>query len=184
VPHALGAAAPFLALALLSALLLLIPEVPPGVAVFAAAAFSLAAAGRAVQQHRALRDMQVSIDRVLLHRQATPLSPLLVWRASQLCAPEAREHLAAALRRAERSASAAHLPGASPLNRPAIRSSAVEIEALASYLTGTEPVNAKGVLLVHHLLEDPSAPLFGHGPSSDLRDEIRAALAALREPAR
>ena len=184
VPHALGAAAPFLALAVLSALLLLIPEVPPEVAAFAAAAFSLAAVGRAVQQRRALREMQVSIDRVLLHRKATPLSPLLVWRASQLCAPEAREHLAAALRRAERSASAAHLAGASPLNRPAIRSSTVEIEALAGYLAGAEPVSAKGVLLVHHLLEDPSAPLYGHAPGSDLRDELRAVLAALREPAR
>lgn len=180
----MGAAAPFLALAVLSALLLLIPEVPPGAAAFATAAFALAAVGRAAQQHRALRDMQVSIDRVLLQQKATPRSPLLVWRASQLCAPEARENLAVALRRAERSASAAHLAGASPLNRPAIRSCVVEIEALTSYLASTDPVNAKGVLLVHHLLEDPSTPLYGHAPASDLKDEIRAVLAALREPVR
>ncbi len=181
VPDALRAALPFAALALLSGLLLLTPDVPPGVAAFAAGAFGLAAAGRAAQQRRALRDMQVSIDRVLLQKQATPLSPLLVWRSSQLCAPEARERLAAVLRRVERSAGSSHLAGASPLNRSAIRSNGLEIEALAGYLEGDEPVDVKGILLVHRLLEDPSAPLYGRAPASDLRDELRAALDALRD---
>ncbi len=91
VPHALGAAAPFLALAVLSALLLLIPEVPPGVAAFAAAAFSLAAVGRAVQQRRALRDMQV-VDRSCPPAQEgdSPLAPPRLAREPALRARGAR----------------------------------------------------------------------------------------------
>ena len=99
----------------------------------------------------------------------TPLSPILVWRAGQLTSPAARERLAAALRRVERSADASHLAGASPLNRPALRASGDEIDAVVDCLLGAEPVRVRGVLLVRRLLDDPAGPLYGAAPVEELR---------------
>lgn len=181
LPRAGRAAAPFAALALLSLLLLLVPDVPPVAAAVAAVAFALAAAARAGQQHRALVRLQRSIDQLLLRREPTPLSPILVWRAGQLTSPAARENLAAALRRVERSADAAHLAGASPLNRPAVRASGDEIDAVADCLLGAEAVRVRGVLLVRRLLDDPAGPLYGTAPAEELRAALRRALAALRD---
>jgi len=182
LPRAGRAAAPLAALSLLSLLLLLVPEVPPVAAAVAAVAFALAAAARASQEHRALVRLQASIDQLLLRKEPTPLSPILVWRAGQLTSPAAREHLAASLRRVERSAGASHLAGASPLNRPAIRASHSEIEALVDRLSAPEPVPPRGILILQHLLEDPSSPFYGHAPADTLQRELRAALSALREP--
>jgi hypothetical protein len=182
LPHALRASAPFAVLAALAALLLLVPGVPWQGAAIAAVAFGLAAAARAAQQHRALRQIEDSVDRILLRREPAPVSPLLSWRAERLRSPEARERLATALRRAERSASVSSLAGASPLNRPAIRASHSEIEALVDRLSAPEPVPPRGILILQHLLEDPSSPFYGHAPADTLQRELRAALSALREP--
>jgi hypothetical protein len=181
LPRAGRAAAPFAVLALLSTLLLLVPEVPASAAGVAAVAFALAAAARGVQQHRALARLQASIDQVLLRKEPTPLSPILVWRAGQLTSPAARDHLAASVRRVERSADTSHLAGASPLNRPAVRASGAELDALVDCLLGTEPVRARGVLLVRRLLDDPGSPLYGHAPMQELQAQLRRALGALRE---
>jgi hypothetical protein len=183
LPDALRSAAPFAVLALVAAALLLVPDVPPAFAAVAALAFALAALTRAAQQHRELRQMEASIDRVLLRKEATPLSPLLVWRAGRLCSDETRERLAASLRHAERSAATSHLAGASPLNRPGIRASRAEIDAVAERLASPEPVHARGVLLVRILLDDPGSPLYGNAPGSELRASLRQALSALGEPA-
>ena len=181
LPRAGRAAAPFAVLSLLSLLLLFVSRVPSSVAVVAAIAFALAAVARAEQEHRALSRLQSSIDQVLLRKDPTPLSPVLVWRAGQLSAPGAREHLAAALRRVERSAAASHLAGASPLNRPAVRASAPELEAVVDCLAGTDPVRPRGILLVRRVLDDPGSPLYGDAPADELRAALRRALAALPE---
>jgi len=183
LPRAARAAAPLAVLALLSILLLLVREVPVAAAGVAAVAFALAAAARGVQQQRALARLQASLDQVLLRKEPTPLSPILVWRAGQLTSPTAREHLAASVRRVERSADASHLAGASPVNRSAVRESAAELDAVVDYLLGTEQVHARGVLVVRRLLDDPGSPLYGHAPAEALRAQLRRAIAALRQGA-
>ena len=179
LPHALRASAPFAVLAALAAMLLLVPDVPWEGAAVAAIAFGLAAAARAAQQHRALRQIEASVDRILLRREPMPVSPLLAWRAERLRSPEARERLAAALRRVERSASASSLAGASPLNRAAIRVSHDDVMALVDRLAAPDPVAVRGVLLVQRLLDDPSGPLYGNALADELQRELRTALAEL-----
>ena len=57
------------------------------------------------------------------------MSPMLAWRA-ELRASAERARLAASLRRIERSADGAHLAGATPLNRIAVRTNVKEIDAV------------------------------------------------------
>jgi hypothetical protein len=179
LPDALRSAAPFAVLALLALSLLLVPEVPAWVAAVGAVAFGLAAATRAAQQHWALLQLRSNLDRLLLRIEPTPLSPVLVWRAGELCAPGRREHLAAAVRRVERSADSSHLPGAAPLNRRAVRANRDEMDALVDRLAATEPVSARGMILAKRLLDDPSGPLYDRDCSADLGAHLRAVLKAL-----
>jgi len=181
LPRASRAAAPFAALSLLSLVLLLVSEVPASAAVVAAVAFALAAVVRAAQEHRALAGLQASIDQILLRKDPTPLSPMLVWRAGQLTSPAERERLAASVRRVERSADASHLAGASPLNRRAIRAAAADLDALVDCLLGAEPARARGVLLVRRVLDDPASPLYGNAPVDELRAVLRRALGSLHD---
>jgi hypothetical protein len=179
LPDAFRSAAPFAILAGLSLALLLVPDVPPWAAAVAAVAFALAATTRAAQQHWALVQLRSNLDRLLLRTEATSLSPLLVWRAGELCAPEEREHVVAALRRVERSAASSNLPGAAPLNRAAIRENGEAIDALVARLTAPEPVSARGMILVRQLLDDPSGPLYerSRAPGLGVRlVELRRAL--------
>ena len=183
LPRAARAAAPFAVLSVLSLLLLFVPDVPPAAAALAGVAFALAAAARALQEHRALVRLQASLDALLLRREPTALSPILVWRAGQLSSPDARERLASSLRRVERSADVSHLAGASPLNRTAVRASRDEIDALIDCLLGAEPVRVRGILLLRRLLDDSASPLYGTAPADELQSALRRALAALRQGA-
>ena len=184
LPRAGRSAAPFVAFALLAALLLLVPEIPRGAAIAAALAFALAAALRATQQHRALARLRSSLDRLLLRNEPTPLSPILSWRAGELCTADARDNLAKSLRRVEHAAETSHLPGVAPFNRVAIRSCHGEIDELIDVLTGTEPVSARGMLLTRSLLDDPAGPLYDRDRASELEGALRRALAALDVRAR
>lgn len=181
LPHAVRAAAPFAALAAVALLLLLVPDVPSWAAAVAAVAFALAAATRAAQQHRALLQLRSNLDRLLLRSEHSALSPLLTWRAGELCAPDEREHLAAMLRRIVRSADTSHMPGAAPLNRGAIRASAEEMDALVDRLVSAEAVSARGVLLTRRLLDDSAGPLYDHDRSDELGPRLREVLRALDE---
>jgi hypothetical protein len=180
LPRAARSAAPFAVLSVLSLLLGLVPGVPGIAAVVGAVAFALAAAARAEQEHRALVRLQSSLDQILLRKEPTPLSPILAWRAGQLSSPAAREQLAAAVRRVERSAATTHLAGASPLNRTAVRASGAELDAIADRLLGPEPVRVRGILRLRRLLDDPASPIYGHATVDELRAELRRTLAALR----
>jgi len=181
LPRVGRAAAPFAVLSLLSLLLLLVSEVPASAAVVAGVAFALAGVARAEQEHRALARLERSIDLVLLRKEPTPLSPILVWRAGQLTSPAARERLAASVRRVERSVDASHLAGASPFNRPAVRAAAPELDEIVDCLLAEDPVRPRGILLVRRLLDDPGSPLYGDAPVDELRPALRRALSALRE---
>jgi hypothetical protein len=184
LPHAARSAAPFAILAALALVLLLVPDVPAGAAAVAAVAFALAAATRAAQEHRALRHLRSNLDPLLLRSEPTPLSPVLAWRAGELCSPESREHLAAELRRLERSAAPSHLAGAVPLNRVAVRANAEEIDALVDRLSAPEPVSARGMILARRLLDDPSGPLYDRDRVSDLGPRLREVLEALDDHSR
>jgi hypothetical protein len=184
LPDAIRSAAPFAVLAVLALLLLLVPEVPGWAAAVGAVAFGLAAATRGAQQHRALLHLRSNLDRLLLRHQPTSLSPMLLWRVGELCAPDERAHLAAALRRVERSAGSSRLPGATPLNRPAVRANSNGIDALVDRLSAPDPVSARGMILAWRLLDDPSGPLYDRDCSADLGARLRDVLAALDDHAR
>ena len=171
-------------LAVLALLFLLVPQVPASVAAAGAVAFGLAAATRGAQQHRALLQLRSNLDRLLVRIEPTSLSPMLVWRAGELCAPDEREHLAAALRRVERSADSSHLPGATPLNRSAVRANSAEMDALVDRLTAPEPVSARGMILARRLLDDPAGPLYNRDCAADLGARFRDVLKALGDHSR
>jgi hypothetical protein len=180
LPRPGRSAAPFAAIAAAALLFLLAPGVPRVLALAAAVAFGLAAAARAVQEQRELGRLRSSLDRLLL-RKALPDagSPLLVWRAGELSSVDERDHLAASLRRIEKTASAGRLPGAAPLKRAAVRAHEDQIDAIVDLLLGPDPVCARGVLLVRRLLDDPGGPLYDEESSATLGDDLRAALEAL-----
>jgi hypothetical protein len=184
LPHAVRAAAPFAVLSVLALLLLLVPDVPAWAAAVAAVAFALAAATRAAQQHRALVQLRSNLDRLLLRSDPTPLSPMLVWRAGELCTAEEREHLAATLRRLERSADASHLAGATPLNRLAVRANGEEIDAIVDRLNAPDPVSARGIILARRLVDDSSGPLYDRDRTADLGPRLREVLRALDDRSR
>ena len=184
LPRTLRAATPFAVLSVVALTLLLVPDVPAWTAAVAAVAFALAAATRAAQEHRALLQLRSNLDRLLLRSDPGPLSPMLVWRAGELCGTEEREHLAAMLRRVERSADASQMPGATPLNRAAVRASNGELQALADRLTAAEPVSARGMILARRLLDDPAGPLYDRDRADDLGPRLREALRALDDRSR
>lgn len=184
LPNAIRSAAPFAALAALSLLLLLAPDVPVWTAAVAVVAFALAAVVRAAQEHRSLVRLRSNLDPLLLRGEPTALSPMLVWRVGELCSPEAREHLAAELRRVERSADSSQLAGAAPLNRIAVRANGEEMDVLVDRLTAPEPVSARGMILARLLLDDPSGPLYGRDRASDLGPRLRDVLKALDDHSR
>jgi hypothetical protein len=179
LPRAARAASPFAALAALALLLLLVPGVPAWAAAAAAAAFGLAAATRAAQQHRAMLQLRANLDRLLLQSEPNALSPMLTWRAGELCALDGREHLAALLRRLARSADRSQMPGAAPLSRGAVRACAEELSAVVDRLLSPEPVSARGVLLARRLLDDPAGPLYDRDRAEELGPSLREVLRAL-----
>lgn len=179
LPRPGRSAAPLTALALVAALLALVPEIPRLATVGAALAFALAAAIRAGQQQRALTQLRSSTDRLLVRDVPGPWSPLLAWRAGELTSAEKRERLAASIGRLERSATSSYLPGSAPLNRGAVRSQGDKLDAIADRLLQPEPVSARGVLLVLRLLDDPAGPLYDRSHADKLEGELRRALSAL-----
>ena len=180
LPRPGRSAAPLAALALVAAVLALVPEIPRlrrrrGRA-------RVRARGRdprAAQEQRALSQLRSSIDRLLIRDVPMPWSPLLAWRAGELTSVEERERLAASIGRLERSADASHLPGSVPLNRGAVRSQRAQLDAVADRLLQPEPVSARGVLLVRRLLDGAAGPLYDRSRTSELASELRRALSAL-----
>jgi hypothetical protein len=184
LPHAVRAAAPFVVLSVFALSLLLVPDVPAWAAAIAAIAFALAAATRAAQQHRALLQLRANLDRLLLRSDHSQHSPMLAWRAGELCGADEREHLVTMLRRLERAADASHLAGATPLNRAAVRANGEAIDAIVDRLNAPDTVSARGVILVQQLLDDPAGPLYDRDRAADLGPRLREVLRALDDRSR
>jgi hypothetical protein len=177
-PRPLRTAAPLVVLAAGALAFDADPRLPWIAGVAGAAFFAGAAAVRALQASNELRHMRRTADRLILEAPHEQYE-LTIWRSRELTAPRTRDQLRRELDRTQRSLSAARLPSASPLNRPAARRSADLLHVLAERIGDDEPVAARGVLLVRQLLRSPSSPLYSEGADVLLPRELTRALAAL-----
>lgn len=133
---------------------------------------------RGWEARRALRAARRRADAELLSTRLP--SPRLAWRTEELVAEDSRVELGRSLTDVVHSADGRLLPGASPLNRAAIRASRAPLLALAARLYDLpRPVAPRGVLLVDNLLHNGSGPLYGRSRLNGLRAELEQALAAL-----
>ena len=133
----------------------------------------------ALRRRRALSKARRRADVELARWPYVPLQ--LVWRANELTGEKNRRELARTVRSAIRDADPRYLPGASPLNRRAVRAEAEALEAIAARLEALElAVAPRGVVLVGRLLTDGSSPLYGSGDAR-LRKELDRIRAALEE---
>jgi len=98
----------------------------------------------------------------------------------ELVAPEFRLGVSRGLTDAVHEADGTRLPGASPLNRAAVRSARPQLLALASRLADLEVhVLPRGVLLADRLVTDSHSPLYDRARADGARREAERALTAL-----
>jgi hypothetical protein len=174
IPRPGLAALPLLALAAASVALDAAPEMPWTVGVAVAAVFLAAAAARALQRYAELRQLRAAADRLIRRGDKRALqSPFLRWRSDELTKSSRRKQLAGSLRHIVRELDARALPGASPLNRDAVRPFAGRFTELARLLENPDtPVSARGVLLAEALLTDSDSPLYNRARSTQLDIEL------------
>ena len=100
-------------------------------------------------------------------------SPRLAWRIEELVADGNRIDLGRAVTGVVHAADERLLPGATPLDRSAVRACRSELLDLASRLYDLDrPIRPRGVLLLDHLLEDGSGPLYGRRDPARLREAL------------
>src|SRR5690348_12646328 len=161
VPSPLGAAAPLVALALVSLTLDAAPDLPWEAGAAVAGLFLSAAVVRFAQKWLAVGRLRAIADRIILRNGDRPTaSPLVAWRVAELTSPRHRRAVAADAARLARDLDASTLPGAVPLNRSAVRPYRQELEALAAMLCGDQPIGARGMLLAERFLSSPASPLY------------------------
>lgn len=107
----------------------------------------------------------------------------VAWRVQELTSARERRRLSRSMRGVLKSLSGTWMPGASPVNRAALRPYATLLAAIADRLAEIEyPVSAVGVLGVRRMLADPDGPLYartGEPGTSDIGGALRAALRGL-----
>jgi hypothetical protein len=128
-----------------------------------------------------LRALRGSADRELRAGQQSYLQTgPLEWRAAELTSPRRRLVLARAVARTERDLLPKTLPGASPLNRVALRPHIDLLRELAERLRALDrPVSASGVLQVEELLTSSESPFYARERADEARSALRACLEAL-----
>ena len=133
---------------------------------------------RGWEARRALRAARRRADAELLATRVP--SPRLAWRTQELVAEESRVELGRSLTDVVHAVDERLLPGASPLNRTAIRARRAQLLELAARVFDLpRPVAPRGILLVERLLYDGSGPLYDGSRPNKLRAEIERARAAL-----
>ena len=133
---------------------------------------------RELQRRRALQAERRAADEELI-ASVLP-SPRLAWRVHELVAPEYRLDVSRGLTNAVHDADGTRLPGASPLNRVAVRSARPQLLALASRLADLDvPVLPRGVLLADRLVSDSRSPLYDRALADRAGRDAERALAAL-----
>jgi hypothetical protein len=137
---------------------------------------------RELQKRRALQAERRAADGELI-ASVLP-SPRLAWRVRELTCPDHRLDVSRDLTSAVHDADGNRLPGASPLNRAAVRSARAQLLALASRLSDLEtPVLPRGVLLAEQLVADSHSPLYDRARADRARREAERALTALERRA-
>ncbi|HEX7084067.1 MAG TPA: hypothetical protein VF186_08135 [Gaiellaceae bacterium] len=138
----------------------------------------LAAPIRDRRLRRERRAARASADAELLAARLP--SPRLAWRTAELTGEAHRLALARALTDAVHEADGRSLPGASPLDRVAVRASRAQLLLLAARLAELErPVRPRGVLLVEALVSGPGSPLYDPAAVEPARARAVLALLAL-----
>jgi hypothetical protein len=133
---------------------------------------------RELQKRRALQAERRAADEELI-ASVLP-SPRLAWRVRELVAPECRLGVSRGLTDVVHEADGTRLPGASPLNRAAVRSARPQLLALASRLADLDVhVLPRGVLLAERLVTDSDSPLYDRARADAARREAERALTAL-----
>src|SRR6059058_3915290 len=127
-------------------------------------------------ERRALRAERRRADTELI--SARRPSPRLAWRIAELVSDDVRVETARRLTDIVHAADERLLPGASPVDRGAVRECRAELLELASRVFDTRrPVAARGIVLLERMLE--RGALYGHGGAAKLRLEALAAREAL-----
>jgi hypothetical protein len=142
--------------------------------------FATAGTVRTVRARHELAAVRRTADRLIVH---TPLSrdasDLLRWRCNELTTRAQRESLRRDVERMLHSLDPARLPSASPLKRPAARSSRDLFVTLAARLGDEKPVAARGILLAQSLMRDPASPLYADDADVLLGPALRRVTGAL-----
>ncbi len=133
---------------------------------------------RELQKRRALQAERRAADAELI-ASVLP-SPRLAWRVHELIAPEFRLAVSRGLTDVVHESDGGRLPGASPLNRAAVRSARPQLLALASRLATLDAhVLPRGVLLADRLVTDSHSPLYDRARAELAVREAERALSAL-----
>jgi hypothetical protein len=137
---------------------------------------------RDLKQRRALRAERHAADAELI-ASALP-TPRLAWRVHEIVSDEFRLAVSRDITNVVHDADGGRLPGASPLNRGAVRSARPQLLALASRLADLETrVLPRGVLLAEQLVSDSGSPLYDRAQADRARREAERALNALERRA-
>lgn len=127
-------------------------------------------------ERRALRAERRRADAELISSRRP--SPRLAWRIAELVSDDFRVETARRLTDIVHAADERFLPGASPVDRGAVRECRAQLLELAARVFDTaRPVAPRGVLLVQQLLE--GGPLYGNGRAPRLKRDLEAAREAL-----
>ena len=132
---------------------------------------------RSWESRRALRLARRRADAELVAARLP--SPRLAWRTIELVADTNRHELARALIDIVHASDERLLPTATPLHRGAVRGCRAELLDLAARLYDSDPVTARGVLLVERLVHDGSSALYGTTDAGRLAREAGVARRAL-----
>jgi hypothetical protein len=131
-------------------------------------------------ERRALRAERKRADDELLATRLPP--PRLAWRIAELVSEEHRIEIARRLTDIVHASDERFLPGASPVDRGAVRECRAQLLELASRVFDmSRAVAPRGVLLVERLLE--GGALYGNGRAPRLRRDVESAREAL-DPSR
>jgi hypothetical protein len=131
---------------------------------------------RGWEARRALRAERRAADAELLSSRRP--SPRLAWRIAELVSDDERAHVAGQLIDILHASDERFLPGASPLDRVAVRECRPQLLDLASRIYDTSrPVAPRGMLLVRLLLD--GGPMYGNGRAPRLCRDVEAAREAL-----
>lgn len=137
---------------------------------------------RELKQRRELRAERAAADTELI-ASALP-SPRLAWRVHEIVSAENRLAVSRDITTVVHDADGGRLPGASPLNRAAVRAARPQLLALASRLADLETrVLPRGVLLAGRLVTDSGSPLYDRALADRARREAERALQALEQRA-